>query len=807
MRLIKCYAENFGVLHHASIEFHKGINCCLDENGKGKTTLSAFIEAMLYGIGDTRKLSLDENARRKYNPWQGGRYGGSLTVEIGKRTYTIERSFGQKAADDTFRLIDSSGRESTDYSENIGEELFGIDRDGFLRTVFLSEKNLSGKNENKSIAAKLSDLVGTPGDVGGLDEAVKLLDKKRQFYHKKNNTGEIANVTERIKSTRAELDNLTRLAASASEAKARHAELKRELEELREGERAEAEKLGKLSRERAHMSYEETYARMCVTLENGRRSLAEAEAFFGGKVPTLADIDEAERAAEESKRLSREVAADGAGEEYVALRRFFGGGTSFLELSEITEAESRLREKETALLHINTGLAPAAVERSGLFKGEIPTDEELSAAEKAASSGGFGKRRATGLALAIIGAVLLAVGLIKTLLPLTVSGAPVLVLGLVLLILPKKKGEAAAFIKKYGGDDFAPIGEALRDIRSDLERYKELTRELDTDKALLEEEIASLKLRIYEFLGKFPKVEASSIKDAIDHIRSEYSKFYSLEQFAEKAEGGRLEKLKSAEALALRAKEFTSRCKTETDNPFSEIRERVIKYNYERVTIEKHLHECERYAEEHGVTGKITAHATLDEDMITKNLSSIKARLDEANREYVLLDRELSSASAELERRDELEAKLAELTELLQGYKEKLEIIKKTQSLLKEACDSITEKYLEKTSSGFKKYSEAISGETGEYTLSTDFEYAKTERGITHGEESYSRGLRDLYGMSMRFALVDALYDKELPFIILDDPFIALDDKNLARAKFALKQMAKDRQIIYFTCAEARRID
>ena len=61
MRLIKCYIENFGLLHTTEFNFNKGLNCCISENGTGKTTLTAFIEAMLYGIGEGRKQSLDEN--------------------------------------------------------------------------------------------------------------------------------------------------------------------------------------------------------------------------------------------------------------------------------------------------------------------------------------------------------------------------------------------------------------------------------------------------------------------------------------------------------------------------------------------------------------------------------------------------------------------------------------------------------------------------------------------------------------------------------------------------------------------------
>lgn len=38
----------------------------------------------------------------------------------------------------------------------------------------------------------------------------------------------------------------------------------------------------------------------------------------------------------------------------------------------------------------------------------------------------------------------------------------------------------------------------------------------------------------------------------------------------------------------------------------------------------------------------------------------------------------------------------------------------------------------------------------------------------------------------MRFALVDAMYPGEKPFLILDDPFVNLDDEKLARGRRSL---------------------
>ena len=140
MKLLECYIENFGNLSKRRIVFKDGLNCIKEDNGSGKTTLAAFIKAMLYGMSDTKRASLEENDRKHYLPWQGGICGGSLTFSAGGKTYRVERSFGTKAADDTYALYDTAtGRISTDFTDGVGEGLFGIDADGFERTVFLSE--------------------------------------------------------------------------------------------------------------------------------------------------------------------------------------------------------------------------------------------------------------------------------------------------------------------------------------------------------------------------------------------------------------------------------------------------------------------------------------------------------------------------------------------------------------------------------------------------------------------------------------------------------------------------------------------
>ena len=68
----------------------------------------------------------------------------------------------------------------------------------------------------------------------------------------------------------------------------------------------------------------------------------------------------------------------------------------------------------------------------------------------------------------------------------------------------------------------------------------------------------------------------------------------------------------------------------------------------------------------------------------------------------------------------------------------------------------------------------------------------------------FSAGQADMVMLGMRFALVDALFRGTKPFVILDDPFVNLDDSHTARALELLKKLARDRQIIYLTCSSSR---
>ena len=83
----------------------------------------------------------------------------------------------------------------------------------------------------------------------------------------------------------------------------------------------------------------------------------------------------------------------------------------------------------------------------------------------------------------------------------------------------------------------------------------------------------------------------------------------------------------------------------------------------------------------------------------------------------------------------------------------------------------------------------------------------KFERsGELRGEKYFSAGQRAVISLCLRLALIDRTFKNEKPFVVLDDPFVALDETHFKRVKEAVKKLSRKTQTIYFTCHESRSI-
>ena len=76
-----------------SVEFSPGLNTVIAGNESGKSTLSAMIRAMLYGVNTAERERADKLPdKHKYQPWSGRPMGGRLCLTHGGRDIVLSRS-------------------------------------------------------------------------------------------------------------------------------------------------------------------------------------------------------------------------------------------------------------------------------------------------------------------------------------------------------------------------------------------------------------------------------------------------------------------------------------------------------------------------------------------------------------------------------------------------------------------------------------------------------------------------------------------------------------------------------------------
>ena len=545
---------------------------------------------------------------------------------------------------------------------------------------------------------------------------------------------------------------------------------------------------------------------MLTELGKEKAKLDEVKRFFVNGTPIGAQVDAARDAYMEAERLKAEALSEVGNEEYVELGEFFKRGTGFVEISDMERTAERADEISRQITAMNDGVDSESREMRKLFPDKVPTEEDMARMEGASKSSPKLLKALMillGIGVAFAGALIgKTVGLAMGIAGLAISLFPVIFLG-----KSKKSKEILALARGYNGCECSNLKGIVEELKKKLAAYNTLSSEREAKRERLVEELAASTLKVCEFLEKFPLVDADTILESVQIIKHKYTQFYAVSKAGEASASGKIEKLKRSEALMTSAREFLDKFPTASNNPFAEIRDRLSDLAYLTASVARLERECDVFAVKYGVTGKAVATDAVSEAAVNATLSETALKLRAIADEQTLINREINILRSEIEKKDEYAMAKEELEELYKKHVESLEVIKKTSAFLKEACDNITSKYLGKTKEKFKEYSSLITGTEGEYTLNTSFELTKTERGEAHTIESYSRGTRDLYALSLRLALVDALYEKESPFIILDDPFTALDDAKLERAKATLKTLGKTKQILYFTCTKARAIE
>lgn len=201
------------------------------------------------------------------------------------------------------------------------------------------------------------------------------------------------------------------------------------------------------------------------------------------------------------------------------------------------------------------------------------------------------------------------------------------------------------------------------------------------------------------------------------------------------------------------------------------------------------------------ILNAVTGHTVRREETINNDQMQ-QARQDELERQmkqYSEQKGQLKASYAEKKKRVEA------LTRQIEEESARLSVYTQADELLIKSAKQAAESARRLVSQHINAYLELFTdGNASEVKVDEDFRISVMENGRERQLGYYSAGSQDLFRFAERLALLDGLYPQEKPVLILDDPFVNLDDAHLEKVLKFLWSRTGARQIIYLTCQSSR---
>ncbi len=895
MRLLRCHIENFGKLSDLTLDFEQGLNVICRENGWGKSTLAAFLKVMLYGFGEEKSRDEFKNERKRFFPWQGGVYGGSLEFEAGGRRYVVNRTFGAKEREDRFSLREAdTNLESNDYSVRLGEELFSLDCSSFCRTVFVSQSDCETVSTD-AVNAKIGNLAEATDDINNFESANQRFLNLLNQLSPTRKTGALYRKKEELTRLQMEVRAGEGVLRALEEAGGRLAEKQMRQRQMQEEQALLLQKQKEAGERKELLAKREAYEALCRSMGERKEAYERERAYFPGELPEKEKLREQigeslELAAvKESVRLSGMTPEESR--EYAALRLVFAQGmpeknriqeweekAANLQAQRIALAESRPDpQDEERFLSYQARFAegmpqPEEVDRlMGDWKRclekksvleqkrihfltlqELDRGKEQGKPEK--------KDTGRGMFLILAGALFLFAGICLAGLRIGGPLPGILLAGFGAGCLAVRC--AGSFLQK-GGKSSPPQEEAPRE-RTTLERFEQeilqdeafiqktqgRTEEFLERYGILWEREEDILDCLYGFKGQIRdyitlsnrrrladtrqmEEEAGRLDRELSQFLSGYfpgtpipeteypARLHELKEMAASCE--RLQKKEKQYARSMQ--EYRSRLAAletfvrslgmEPEPEGEDLQAKLLQAQSHLQSLEASRREYEdARAKKEAFEEREPMEAILGESPGEgpEESAGYAARIEELSRMLEQMyqavaeeNRQILSLREEADRIEEEKKALEVLQEEYQRQLERYRLLQKSRELLEQAKISFTARYTAPIRKSLGNYFTLLSGESGERLhVDANTKVTLDEQGMQREPRFFSAGYRDLLGICMRMALVDAMYKEEKPFVIFDDPFANLDGEKLSGAGEVLKQIGEQYQVLYFTCHESR---
>ncbi len=336
MKIKKMYAT-FGKLDKSELSFKDGLNIIYGGNESGKSTWSAFIRAMLYGISTREKARAGHMPdKEKYMPWSRAPMYGRMELDTVRGAVTIERTAGKSGVlSSAVSTYDANGAPAP-----TGEELLGAAREVYERTAFIAQTQLK-VDHNGEIERRILSIAGSGDEEVSFAEIKARLTAKKRTIRTVRDGGELSQTEAEISDTVRRISEGEELLKSIEVHRARLNSLSCSLQAA---ERAVSIKCAVQSRERRlfkerTLSELEAARETADKLRNGphREELEKLSALISEKVNAESEI----------ARLSASLSAHES--EAMRIREKADDDSSFAGL---TRKEAELRaESDIRLLH------------------------------------------------------------------------------------------------------------------------------------------------------------------------------------------------------------------------------------------------------------------------------------------------------------------------------------------------------------------------------------------------------------------------------------------------------------------------
>lgn len=750
MRILSCYIAGFGKFADKTFDFSVNPVVVKQDNGWGKTTLADFIRCMFYGHDAGRGKALENNERAKYAPWRGGSYGGSLTFLYGNKKYRVERSFGKTPAYDTTRIYDGNNMPTFEFGERgekLGEILFGMDADGYRRSVYIPQGEISADGLPDTMKNRLLSLLNT-GGVGGssamekLDEADRALRSKRRPAH-----GKLDEIDEKLRVLTERKAQRDYAVLQMENYRKEIARTENELVALQRRLQSVTQAIDRESRKNELAVKKRAFDDAQVAVLSAEREIASLNVFFSGVDPTTVNLDGISAAV--SEYYEEKAKLD---ETERKLARLQGEHQRFLTLNARKESCEKTLDGYDEIFDKKSGKRGAGTRRTPKYKTVIPP-----------------KRKSNKwiLTLGVLSAVAGAL-LFDGIRPLAITLLSLGLLGMAfvfLRVVPKTKKIASAEPPEDDGVDPA-LQEKYNEIATELDAVQAQLNELPPD---LEKEYSSLT----EYKEKCEKTQSARAQ--------------GIEKF--------LKNFKFDEIYDYRAAVAT-------------LRENAQRYARATENLSAQKARMQTLSDEWTPNAEESRNALSGLDM-----SALQVQKSAAEAERESLSRTRATAVAQLETlqnqtdASDLDAEEAALLEERTRLEKRRRAVLAAKEILLRAKQNLAGRYLDPVEKGCRYYLRYFDpSATPTLRLNADGVPSYEEGGMTREIGYYSEGERGLVGLCTRFAFADAVFQKETPALILDDPFVDLDDKKTEAAKKLVKELAKKYQIVYLTCKSERTL-